>query len=89
MRCWNSNFVAGIAAITFMLSFVGYCTGIGNAIELIYLWVLTAMIPRLWNSPLRIIAIVLLPAILLQYLLPKSLRAAVNALPRADLSEKQ
>lgn len=82
MRPSNTNFVLGIAAIACALAFVGYFTGAGSALTLIYGWVFGAIIARLWHSPFRIIAIVLLPAVLLRYLLPKPLRAQVNALPR-------
>ena len=85
MRPWNSDLVIGIAGITCVLSFVGYYTGLGNALTLIFVWVLCVVIPWLWNSNLRIVAIILLPAVLLQYLLPKAIRAAVNALPSETL----
>lgn len=80
-RSRNLDFAYGLSVAAFALVFVGYFIGFSSTFALIYLWGLCLVIPQLWDSSFRFIAILLFPGVLLRYLLPKTLRVAVNALP--------
>ena len=45
------------------------------------IWVLGGIVLRLWHSRIWLVAVLLIPAILLRFLLPKHLRLAIKALP--------
>jgi hypothetical protein len=60
------------------------CMQLGMFGYFVWMWTACALVAYLWNSGapfLKVIAVVLMPAILLRFLLPRDLRDAVNALP--------
>ena len=60
------------------------CTQLGMLGYFVFMWAACALLIYLWNAgtPFRkMFAVILMPAILLRFLLPRALRDAVNALP--------
>lgn len=47
------------------------------------IWALGGIVLRLWHSRMWLLAVLLIPAILLRFLLPKHLRLAIKAMPAA------
>lgn len=82
-RSRKFDLITGVALLATALVLVGVLFGISKALWFMCTCVLCAVIPRLWASSFGYFTILLLPAVLLQYLLPKALRASVKALPSA------
>ncbi len=83
MQKLRSDFFAGSAVVAGVIIVVGLGAGIGHAFVPLYLYGAGVLVLRLLRSKLAPLAIILLPAILLRHLLPRSLRLAVAALPAA------
>ena len=81
MRNWNCDMFVGTVTVSGTIFFMGYFMGFSSIFTLFLLLGVGAVVPRMWHNEFRFFAIILLPAVLLQCLLPKALRVAVNALP--------
>jgi hypothetical protein len=86
MRSPHFDALLGMAAIGCMVLFSGCFLEAGGLWRLVYMWCLSIVVPRLWNSSHRYFAILLCPPVLLQYLLPKTIRQVILALPVKESS---
>ena len=79
--------IVGIIVILSGLFLSFECLGVERTLTLLLIWAAGAAVIRLWNGGSafgKIVAAVLVPAVLLHVLLPKDLRLAVSMLPSEE-----
>ena len=86
----NDAFI-GLAVVAFAASVIWYALGLKVVLWVLWIFLFGAVVLHLWSSKsvtARVLAVVLMPAVLLVYLIPKSTKRGIHARGEANEDRK-